>query len=165
MGLEGLASRLTPLLFLYQEDGMKTYRYRLRVVREEAQDPIGSTVGRPIDLAGFASRMLVTEFQEVSLAFFFNRKHRLTGWAEIGRGGIAHSPMEPREVLVTALAVNAAALAVAHNHPSGDPSPSHDDIAITRRLTRACELVGLEFLDHLIIGEEGTFTSTAELGI
>jgi len=142
---------------------MTTYRYKLSVVRESAPEPFGTQVSCPADMAALASKLLEDEFQEVSLAFFFDRKHRMTGYIEVGRGGIAHSPMEAREILVAAFAVNAAAVAVAHNHPSGDPSPSPDDAAVTRRLMRACALVGLEFLDHLVIGANGAFFSLSAL--
>ena len=74
----------------------------------------------------------------------------------IGVGGIAHAPMEPREVFAAALREpGVAAVLVAHNHPSGDPSPSSDDRAITRRLAAAAETLGLELLDHVIVSAGG----------
>jgi DNA repair protein RadC len=76
--------------------------------------------------------------------------------ATVGIGGVAHAPMEPREVLAAALREpGTAAFIVAHNHPSGDPEPSAEDRAITRRLADAAAVVGVEFLDHVIVGSRG----------
>jgi DNA repair protein RadC len=138
---------------------MSAYRFKLALVREPAPEPFGSQISDPGAAAALAARLLADEFQEVSLAMFFNRQNQLIGFSEIGRGGLAHSPMEPREVLVAALTVNAAAVIVAHNHPSGSLQPSVQDIAITRRLQHACQLVGLELLDHLLIAAGGDYRS------
>lgn len=135
------------------------YRFKLSLVREDAPEPFGSQVTDPSGSAALASRLLGHEFQEVSLAMFFNRANQLTGYIEVGRGGIAHTPMEPREILVAAFAANAASVIVAHNHPSGSLEPSADDRAITRRLTQACELVGLQLLDHILVGAGGAHRS------
>lgn len=138
---------------------MNTYRFRLSLVREPATEPFGSSVDGPAAAAELASKLLGDEFQEVSLAMFFTRRYQLSGYIEIGRGGIAHSPMEPREILVAAFAANAAAIIVAHNHPSGSLEPSPDDWAVTRRLKNACQIVGLELLDHVLVGAGGAFQS------
>ena len=74
----------------------------------------------------------------------------------MGVGGIAHAPMEPREILAAALREpGTAAILVGHNHPSGDPEPSSEDRAVTRRLARASEVVGLEFVDHVVVSAGG----------
>jgi len=138
---------------------MSAYRFKLALVREEAPEPFGSQVNRPSDAAALAACLLGQEFQEVSLAMFFNYQNQLIGYIEIGRGGIAHSPMEPREILVAALAANAASVIVAHNHPSGSLEPSVQDRAITSRLKKACDLVGLELLDHILVGAGGAYRS------
>lgn len=138
---------------------MSAYRFRLNLVREPAPEPFGSCVTDPATAAQLASCLLADEFQEVSLAMFFNYRNELTGFIEVGRGGIAHSPMEPREILVAALAANAAAVIVAHNHPSGSLEPSQQDYAVTGRLKRACELVGLDLLDHILVAAGGQFRS------
>jgi DNA repair protein RadC len=81
-------------------------------------------------------------------------KHRLLETALVSVGSIDHTFMAPREVFRDALLANAAALVVAHNHPSGDPEPSRDDELLTRRLVRAGEVVGVEVLDHLVMGRD-----------
>jgi DNA repair protein RadC len=94
--------------------------------------------------------------REESVVLVLDRKHCVLREASVGAGGVAHSPMEAREVFAAALRVpGAAAILVAHNHPSGDPTPSIDDVLVTRRLKQGAELLGLEFLDHLVVAAKG----------
>lgn len=88
-------------------------------------------------------------------------KHRLIERITISVGSLDHTFMNPREIFRDALAVNAAAIIVAHNHPSGDPEPSVDDHVATRRVARAGETIGIDVLDHLIISSRG-FVSMAQ---
>jgi DNA repair protein RadC len=90
--------------------------------------------------------------RERCLAALLDTKHRLLEVVTISVGSIDHTFMAPREVFRDALLANASALVLAHNHPSGDPEPSRDDELVTRRLVRAGELVGVEVLDHLVVG-------------
>jgi DNA repair protein RadC len=78
---------------------------------------------------------------------------------------LTSSLVHPREVFKPAILAGSAALLLAHNHPSGDPEPSAEDIALTRRLTSAGQLLGIEILDHLILGEAGRFVSLRERGV
>src|SRR5690606_21932561 len=78
-------------------------------------------------------------------------------------GSLNASLAHPREVLKTAVLSNAASVLVAHNHPSGDPTPSPEDIEVTKRLAQAGEILGIEVLDHLIVGD-GEFVSLKEKG-
>ena len=79
-------------------------------------------------------------------------------------GSLNQSIVHPREVFKTALLSNAAAVLLIHQHPTGDPSPSGEDIAITKRLKEAGELLGLKVLDHIIVGE-GEYLSFVEKGL
>lgn len=93
---------------------------------------------------------------EESIVLVLDRRHRVLREACVGVGGVAHSPMEPREVFAAALREpGAAAVLVAHNHPSGETTPSLEDMAVTRRLARGAELIGLEFIDHIIVAATG----------
>lgn len=92
--------------------------------------------------------------RERCVAALLDTKHRLLEVAVVSIGSLDHTFMAPREVFRDALLANAAALVLAHNHPSGDPEPSRDDEAVTRRLGRAGELIGVELLDHLVVGGE-----------
>jgi DNA repair protein RadC len=91
--------------------------------------------------------------REACVAAHLDTKHRLLAVELISVGSIDRTFMSPREIYRRALLANAAAIIVAHNHPSGDPEPSRDDEAITRRLQRVGELIGVELLDHLVIAE------------
>jgi DNA repair protein RadC len=92
--------------------------------------------------------------REHCLTLNLDTKHRLVATTTVSVGSVDHTFMSPREVFRDALLHGASALVIAHNHPSGDAEPSRDDQLITRRLVRAGELVGVELLDHLVIGHE-----------
>ena len=91
-------------------------------------------------------------------------KHRLLDVTLVSIGTIDHTFMSPREILRDALLGNAAAIIVGHNHPSGDVTPSPDDHAVTARLAAAGRTLGIELLDHVVIGG-GRWTSLARLGV
>lgn len=91
-------------------------------------------------------------------------KHRMMREELISQGTLTSSPVHPREVFAAAIRHSAAALILVHNHPSGDPTPSADDIEITRRLAQVGELVGIRVLDHVIVGD-GAFASLADRGL
>ena len=111
---------------------------------------------RPADAAALLAPTLAHLEQERSVVLLLDRRHRVLREVVVGIGGIAHAPMEPREVFAAALREpGVAAILVAHNHPSGDPTPSPEDRAITRRLTRAAETLGIELLDHVIVSAGG----------
>lgn len=102
--------------------------------------------------------------REHCLALLLDTKHRLLRVALVSVGSIDHTFMSPREILRDALLANASAIVVAHNHPSGDPEPSRDDEAVTRRLARACEVVGVDLLDHLVVAGQ-RWASLARRGL
>ncbi len=82
----------------------------------------------------------------------------------VSLGTLSNSLIHPRETFRRSIAKGTASIIVGHNHPSGDPTPSRDDIEITMRLKNAGEIVGIALLDHVIIGEEDKFTSLREKG-
>ncbi|PLX62182.1 DNA repair protein RadC [Sedimenticola selenatireducens] len=100
---------------------------------------------------------------EVFACLFLDNRHRVIEYEELFRGTIDGASVHPREVVRQSLSHNAAALILAHNHPSGVAEPSQADRAITRRLKSALELVDIRLLDHIIIGS-GEICSLAELG-
>jgi len=97
------------------------------------------------------------------VALLLDTRHRVIGIHTVSIGTIRCSPLEPAEVLKAALLANAAVVIVAHNHPSGDPEPSAEDRAATKRLQEAGRIVGVELLDHLVIGD-GRWVSLKERG-
>ncbi len=93
----------------------------------------------------------------------FNTKQVLTGDVTISRGTVNASLATPREVLIEALRFQAVSLILVHNHPSGDPQPSKEDIQLTQRMREASELIGIRLQDHIIIGDS-TYISLKERG-
>lgn len=101
---------------------------------------------------------------EVFAAIFLDTRHRVLAFEELFFGTIDGASVHPRVVVQRALDVNAAAIILAHNHPSGVAEPSHSDQALTRRLREALALVDIRVLDHFVVGVEET-TSFAERGL
>ena len=93
--------------------------------------------------------------QEQFLVILLDGRHRVIGEARASEGTLTASLVHPREVFRPALRDGAAAIVLVHNHPSGDPSPSAEDRAVTRRLVRAGELLGIQVLDHVVVAERG----------
>ena len=91
-------------------------------------------------------------------------KNRLVGDVLVSQGTLTASPVHPREVFHPAIRLKGAAVVLMHNHPSGDPSPSADDLEITRRLVAVGDMVGIRVLDHVIVGAQ-TFVSMADRGL
>jgi len=87
-----------------------------------------------------------------------NIKNRIIKEVMVSQGSLTSSIVHPREVLKAAIKASAASVIFLHNHPSGDPEPSIDDIEITNRLCKSCAIVGISVLDHLIVGEGGYFS-------
>ena len=95
---------------------------------------------------------------------FLDRKNAMIADEALGTGTVGHVPVYPREVAKRALELNASAAILVHNHPSGDPTPSGEDIAMTARVIAACEAIDVSIHDHVIIGKESE-TSFRELGL
>ena len=91
--------------------------------------------------------------EEYAYLLTLNTKGDITGVFEISHGTVSNCLVSPREVFSRALMVGATGIILVHNHPSGYPEPSSDDIAITKCIKQAGELIGIELLDHIIIGE------------
>lgn len=109
-------------------------------------------------------QFLNNEAKEYFFTLHLDGKNRISCIDCVSVGSLNQSIVHPREVFKTALASNAAALVLIHNHPSGDPSPSSEDIAITRRLKEAGDLLGIKIMDHVIVGTDG-MVSLLERGV
>jgi len=122
------------------------------------------TITSPQDTIKYLRLKLQEEEREVFVCLFLNNRHQLIEYEELFKGTIDGASVYPREVVKRALQLNAAALIIAHNHPSGVAEPSQADEQITIRLQKALATVDIRLLDHLIVGGVDT-TSLAERGV
>ncbi|MDZ4655295.1 MAG: DNA repair protein RadC [Coriobacteriia bacterium] len=98
-------------------------------------------------------------------ALALNTKNQLVRIVEVSIGSLNASIVHPRELYKEAIRLSAASIVVVHNHPSGDPTPSSADLQLTRRLIKAGDVIGIELLDHVIIGDGGAHASIRDLGL
>lgn len=126
--------------------------------------PVGEAIRSPADTHAFLQAKIGHLQHEMFCCLYLDNRHRILRFDPMFRGTIDGTSVYPREVVKEALAINAAAVILAHNHPSGVAEPSQADERITRRLKSALELVDIRLLDHLIIGAAET-TSLASRGL
>jgi DNA repair protein RadC len=146
-----------------------TVRYAIRRDIDGQPVTLGPSLTCPMDCAQLLRRILEDEPAEVFGILCLTTKHRVIAYHEVSRGQLDASIVHPREVFKAAILANAAAIVMAHNHPSGDPTPSSDDFQLTRRLIDAGLILGIPVLDHIVIGDgvhisllkSGHITSTA----
>lgn len=119
-------------------------------------------VQTPEDAAAILMPRLQHLEQEHFLVLVLSTKNRILGIETAAIGGLNCINVQPREIFNIAVRHNAASVIVAHNHPSGDPSPSREDVALTKRLVQAGELLGIEVLDHIVIGDGKYISLKAE---
>jgi DNA repair protein RadC len=127
-----------------------------------AQQP---TISTPEDVVALCGPQLRDLDREHFWALALNTKNRLVKTIEVSVGSLNASIVHPRELFKDAVRVSAASVVVVHNHPSGDPTPSGADIQLTRRLVKAGDVLGIEVLDHVVIGETGEHASLRDLGL
>lgn len=120
--------------------------------------------GSSSTIADYFMEELRREEQEQLIALYLNTKNRLLKERLLFKGTVNSSLVSPREIFVEALEVHAVHLILVHNHPSGDPTPSREDIRVTERIRMAGELLGIQLLDHVIIGDH-CYISLREKGI
>lgn len=102
------------------------------------------------------------EEREMFMVLYLNNRHKLISADIIFKGTINACQASPREVIKAALKYNAAAIILAHNHPSGDTSPSKEDIAITKKIQQVSQLLDIRLLDHIIVSPEDTLSFVAK---
>ncbi|WP_193147638.1 RadC family protein [Serratia marcescens] len=124
----------------------------------------GASFSSPVAVKEYLSAKLAGFEHEVFAVLFLDTQHRLIEYSELFRGTIDSASVYPRELVKEALRLNAAAVIVSHNHPSGNPEPSAADKAMTSQLRQALALVDVRTLDHIIVAGSRT-TSFAERGL
>lgn len=142
--------------------------YSLRVVRESGAryDLDNKKITCPKDTVKIFNKVFEMDIraEEVLALMTLDTKNQITGMFIVSQGSINSSIVHPREVYKRALLQNSANIIIAHNHPSGLPDPSKEDINITRRLDEAGKIIGINLLDHIIIGND-RYVSLKEKGI
>lgn len=137
-------------------------KYTTLLVREESADynelePKSiNTPGDAVSILRSIHLDMMPEERMYMLAL--NVKNDVLGITEVSKGGLHRTVSDPREMFRTAILLNAASVIVAHNHPSGDPTPSIEDIKSTERVNLAGELLGIPLADHIVISENSYFS-------
>ena len=111
----------------------------------------------------FLQSQLADEEREIFVVIFLDNQHRVLKHSRLFSGTLSHVEVQPREIVREAIKVNAAAVILAHNHPSGHAEPSKSDRLITERVVKCCQFMDIRVLDHLVIGR-GEYVSFAERG-
>lgn len=122
-------------------------------------------LGRPGDVARHIALTYTRRDQEVMGALYVDVRGRLLAERELYRGTLSRALVEPRQVLKEAFFCGAAGLVLFHTHPSGDPTPSLEDVEFTRQLAEACDVVDVALMDHLIVGHAGRWVSMKDRGL
>ncbi len=120
------------------------------LLRHISRNPVLTSWQAVMDYCAVSVRGEVERFH----VLYLDRKNRLISDERLGIGTVDHVPVYPREVVRRALDLNASALILVHNHPSGDPEPSEADIAMTKEVHKACNVLGLSLHDHIIVGAD-----------
>jgi len=136
--------------------------FRVQLVREKSGTRTG--IDGPEHVAQVLSRYLEHADREHFVALMLDAKNGIIGIHTVSVGTLFCAVVSPREVFKAAILSNAASVIVAHNHPSGDVTPSPEDIQVTRILQEAGKILDIEVLDHVIVGEEGAFYSLKRAG-
>ena len=135
----------------------------IKMVKESSFLYQTRTISSPKDAYEMIKEQLEGLDREQFIIACLNTKNEPTNISVVSVGTVNKAIVHPREVFKTAILSNAASVMAFHNHPSGDTTPSDQDIQLTHRLVEAGELLGIKLLDHLIIGD-GSFTSLKEKG-
>lgn len=133
-----------------------------RMARSKLADVV--TIRSPQDVMNLMSEQLRYLQKEHFVCLFLNTKNHVIAEETLSMGSLNGSIVHPREVFRAAIKRSSAAIICVHNHPSGDPTPSTDDIEVTQRLVEAGQLLGIEVLDHVIIGDQ-RFVSLKQEGL
>ena len=140
-----------------------TVRYAVKTDDEGRPVMTGRVLMTPRESAAVLVPLLQHEPSEVFAVLFLSTRHHVLAYHEVGRGTLDTVLVTPREVFKAAILANAAAVILCHSHPSGDATPSSDDVALTRRLAAAGTLLGIEVLDHIIVADQ-SYVSLREHG-
>lgn len=138
-------------------------QYVVTSVVRRRQRKLPPSVKAPKDIYRLMRRRLKDADREHFYAIMLSTKNTVLAIELVSIGSLNASIVHPREILKPAIKVSAASIILVHNHPTGDPTPSREDIEFTRRFAKCGELIGIELLDHIVLGD-GRFQSLKEAG-
>lgn len=147
--------------------GFKMQRIQIvsvKMVKEKNLMVEKKKLGSPSEAYKITSEYLEGADREHLVVLTLDTKNVVTSITTASVGSLNSSIVHPREIFKTAILSNAASIIIAHNHPSGDTTPSNEDINITQRIKEGGKLLGIELLDHIIVGDD-TYTSLKEKGL
>ena len=143
--------------------GYRLPRYRVALVREGCSRTVVKHIHDPEDVHNIITAEYADAVVETAMMLALDTKNKVIGIFEISRGSLNASIIHPRDVFQRAILVNAASVILVHNHPSGDPAPSPEDVALTKKLVEAGRIMDITVLDHVICGER-KYASLRERG-
>jgi DNA repair protein RadC len=135
--------------------------YAAELTKRRYRGKTPKPVRGPDDVIALIGKRLRAEGREHFLVILLNARHEAMAVETVSIGSLNASIVHPREVFRPAVIASAASIVVAHNHPSGDPEPSEEDLSITRRLVQVGELLGIDLLDHIVVAKRGTVSLRA----
>jgi len=140
-------------------NNMKNLDYiSLKVVKEKVVNIESLTVNSPKKVVSFLQNEIGDRDREYLVALFLSTKNTIQAIQNISIGSLSASISHPREVFKYAVLKNSAFIILAHNHPSGNPNPSNDDIAVTERMVEAGQILGIKVIDHIIVSEDNYYS-------
>lgn len=128
--------------------------YKVMLIKDSSVPSDKKRIGSPVDVVSMFETYLDGADREHFCIAMLDRKNNILGINTVSIGTISTSIVHPREVFKPALIIGASGIILCHNHPSGDTNPSRDDIEITNRLKEAGKILGIEIVDHVIIGDD-----------
>lgn len=133
-----------------------------QVKRKRQNRNIPEKITSSISLAQWMAKLIGNETQEHLIVICLNTKNQINSYATVSIGSLNQSIAHPRDILQRALLSNSARIAILHNHPSGNPNPSINDDNFTERMRDACNLIGIDLLDHIIVTDSSRYYSYRE---
>jgi DNA repair protein RadC len=139
--------------------------YQVKLVRDGSQMAERKKVDSPATAAAVLQQYLDGVDREHFVVLLLDTQNQIIGIHTVTVGTLDASLVHPREIFKPAILANAASVLLAHNHPSGDPTPSAEDRSVTRQLVAAGGLIGIEVLDHVVVGDTHRYVSFREAGM
>ena len=139
--------------------------FKICMVKENDIEYPDVNISVPQTVAELLTKYVGLPDREMFIVLAVNTRNRITGIHTVSVGSLDTSIVHPREVFKFAILANASSIIVAHNHPSGDTTPSTDDVELTKRLKQASEILAIDLLDHLVMGHDGQYLSFRDRGL